>query len=70
MDGSAPLCQALIALAVRASAELISASVASPHDPSPDLGLHVAVCLLCSEKVLLRRDSKDPLLQILLSPPS
>lgn len=57
VDGSAPLCQALIALAVRVSAELTSASVASPHDPSPDLGLHVAVCLLYSEKVLLRRDS-------------
>lgn len=59
-----------IALAVRASAELISASVASPHDPSPSLRLHVAVCFPCSEKVLLRRDSKDPLLQILLSPQS
>lgn len=57
VDGSAPLCQALIALAVRVSAELTSASVASPHDPSPDLGLHVAVCLLYPEKVLLRRDS-------------
>lgn len=44
----------------RSRAELTAASVAFPHGPRPDLGPHMAICLLCPEKVLLRWEAKDP----------
>lgn len=37
-----------------------------PNAPSSDLGPHVVVSLLCSDKVLLRWEAKDPFLPTLL----
>lgn len=49
-DSASPLCPALTAPAVSWScAQLVSASMAFPQGPSPDLGPHEVVCLLFSK---------------------
>lgn len=52
VDSESPLCLSLMALAVSwPCAKLVSAPVAFPQCPSPDLGPHVVVCLLFSKNL-------------------